>query len=147
MRRTFIFFGWVFLGIQFIRMDYESPEVIPENDFLKMENPPAEVAEIFTNACYPCHSNTTVYPWYSQVAPASFLIVNNVNEGREHLNFSDWHRMDGHRKNHMIDEMIYEINEHDMPKFPYALAHPEADLTDDQRDLLDEFLSDLMYAE
>lgn len=107
--------------------------------------PPAEIAEIFKSACYDCHSNHTNYPWYSQVAPPSLIISYHVKKARNHLNFSEWHEIDGKHRNHMIEEMIYEINEKDMPQFPYAVFHPKADLTDEQREMLDDYLSDLMY--
>ncbi|MCB0481817.1 MAG: heme-binding domain-containing protein [Flavobacteriales bacterium] len=142
MRRTFIFFGWILLGIQFIRPDFTNPESIPENDFIAIENPPAEIAEIFKNACYDCHSNHTVYPWYKHIAPSSLLISWHVKEARKHLNFSEWNEVD---REHTIDEMIYEINDGGMPMFPYALAHPKAKLTEEQRSQLEDYLSEIIY--
>jgi hypothetical protein len=53
--------------------------------------PVAVEAEVRT--CYDCHSDETVWPWYSQIAPCSWLVAHNVHEGREALHFPTWHRL------------------------------------------------------
>jgi Haem-binding domain len=79
-------------------------------------------------ACYDCHSNETVWPWYSNVAPVSWLIVHDVNEGRRHLDFSTWDR-----PNHDIDEIVKAVQQGEMPLRQYALMHPDARLDDEAR--------------
>jgi hypothetical protein len=82
-------------------------------------------------ACFDCHSNQTRWPWYSHVAPMSWLVQNHVDEGREVLNFSDWNR-----GNSEADEAAKTVREREMPPRSYLLLHPEARLTDAERDLL-----------
>jgi hypothetical protein len=79
-------------------------------------------------ACFDCHSNETRWPWYSYVAPASWLVAYDVNEGRERLNFSDW--VEG---THDADEASEEVLEGEMPPRIYTVLHPEAVLTPAER--------------
>jgi hypothetical protein len=76
-------------------------------------------------ACFDCHSNETVWPWYSYVAPVSWLIYRDVTEGRSHLNFSDWNQ-----GNRGAGEIAEVIQEGEMPPAIYLLQHPTARLTD-----------------
>ena len=77
-------------------------------------------------ACYDCHSNETIWPWYSYVAPVSWLVIYDVDEGRAELNFSEW---GSGRHGEEGDEMAKEIRKGKMPLRPYILLHPEADLS------------------
>jgi len=87
--------------------------------------------ELFFRACKDCHSNETVWPWYSYVAPASWLLRHDVNEGREHFNVSEW----GRPKNEG-DEAAEMVREGEMPPWFYLPAHPEARLSAGERDEL-----------
>lgn len=74
-------------------------------------------------ACFDCHSNQTTWPWYSNIAPVSWLVQHDVDEGRQALNFSEWGRgQEG-------DESAEALSQGDMPPFPYLLMHPEARLS------------------
>jgi len=79
-------------------------------------------------ACYDCHSNETVWPWYSNIAPVSWLIQNDVDEGRLKLNFSEWDRVQ--RK---AGESGKKVREWEMPPVYYAAFHPKAWLYGDKR--------------
>lgn len=83
-------------------------------------------ADLVTRACYDCHSHETSWPWYSWVAPVSWLVQHDVEEGRRKLNFSDWN---GNRKGENIDKIEKELREGEMPPLPYLLAHPRSRLT------------------
>ena len=82
-------------------------------------------------ACFDCHSNQTRWPWYSQVAPVSWLVQHDVDEGREDLNFSDWHR--GYEE---AGEAGETVRDGDMPPRYYVWMHPEARLDATQRSQL-----------
>ena len=108
------------------------------------ENPPVtaepswdapRTRELAKRVCFDCHSNETVWPWYASVAPMSWLVQRDVEEGREHLNFSEWDRP---QKN--ADEAAEEYEEGEMPLSTYLLAHPEARLSDADRKALIEGL-------
>ncbi|MDF1799772.1 MAG: heme-binding domain-containing protein [Planctomycetota bacterium] len=109
--------------IQLVPVDTENPEVTAEVDA------PTEVLEILRRACYDCHSNETVWPWYTHLAPVNFLVAHDVEEGREHLNFSEWDRYDPERRAHKISEVWEEVEEGEMPLWFYTPLHPEAELS------------------
>lgn len=81
-----------------------------------------QTRELAQRACFDCHSNESVWLWYSNVAPVSWLVQRDVNEGREKLNFSDWGRA------REKDEIIEVIQEGEMPMAIYLIMHPEARL-------------------
>jgi hypothetical protein len=88
--------------------------------------------DLAKRACFDCHSNETTWPWYSNVAPVSWLVYNDVVEGRSKLNFSDWNR--GHQQS--MGEISEVIQEGEMPPFQYLLMHPDAKLTDVEKQTL-----------
>jgi hypothetical protein len=86
-----------------------------------------ETENLMRTACYDCHTNETVWPWYSQIAPISWLVVHDVNEGREKLNFSDG---TGEIE---ADELIRQIQDGEMPPKIYLTMHPDANLSATQK--------------
>lgn len=97
---------------------------------------PAEVKTILRKACYDCHSNETVWPWYSHVAPASWLVANDVEEGREHLNFSVWDTYKAKRQAKKLEELAEEVGEGEMPLWFYVPFHPDAKLSAQEKQTL-----------
>ena len=97
---------------------------------------PAGVAEILRRACYDCHSNETHWPWYSYVAPASWFVVRHVNHGRSDLNFSEWPAFDMEAEEHAFRDIEEQVSEGKMPLRSYVWLHPDAKLSDDDRDTL-----------
>ncbi len=118
--------------IQFIPIDKEVPDVDPSKDFIAMTNPPEEISVILKQACYDCHSYETVYPWYASIAPVKFWLKDHINEGRGHLNFSEWGNYEAKRQNHKLEELMDEVGEGEMPLNSYTWTHEEARLTEDQ---------------
>lgn len=97
---------------------------------------PPEVAAVLRRACYDCHSHETVWPWYTRVAPVSWLVAHDVDEGREELNFSIWAAYDRGRKLKTLKESAETTAEGEMPPWYYVLMHPEARLDDGDKELL-----------
>lgn len=91
----------------------------------------ASTRTLAQRACFDCHSNVTRWPWYSHVAPMSWLVQNHVDEGRSVLNFSDWTR-----GNTDASEAAEAVREGEMPPRSYLLLHPEARLTETEREQL-----------
>lgn len=89
--------------------------------------------EMVKQTCFDCHSNETVWPWYSKVAPVSWLVYHDVKEGREELNFSEW---DSGRDGEELEEIIEEIRKEKMPIPIYLIMHPEATLSKTQKEKL-----------
>jgi mono/diheme cytochrome c family protein len=112
----------IIVGIQFIPIERINPPVQSDIDA------PANIKAIFKKACYDCHSNETNWAWYTKVAPASFLAVNDVNDGRKHLNFSEWNI---NKESKYKEEIWDEIREEQMPPWQYKIFHSEAKLTQD----------------
>ena len=116
-------------GIQFIR-----PSVIGHNPPVVSEPqwPSQEVRDLAQRACFDCHSNETTWYWFTHIAPASWLVANDVVEGRQRLNFSDW--QGGRRAE--PGELGSVVLEGEMPLGIYVLIHPSARLTDAERQTL-----------
>lgn len=103
-----------------------NPPVISEPDWDS-----TATRELARNACFDCHSNETNWPWYSQVAPVSWLLEYDVTTGRSFFNFSEWE--DGRI---MPEEFAFVINNNSMPPVQYRIIHPEARLSADQKQAL-----------
>ena len=77
-------------GIQFVRPARTNPPTDPTATLLTRVHVPADVGAILERACRDCHSNDTKWPWYSNVAPVSWFVINHGNHGRSHFNYSEW---------------------------------------------------------
>ena len=103
-----------------------NPPVVAEP---KWDGP--QTAALVKRACYDCHSNETVWPWYSYVAPVSWLVYNDTMEGRSRLNFSEWNR-----PQRGAGEMVRAIQDGRMPPAIYLPMHPSAQLTSAEKQQL-----------
>jgi cytochrome c551/c552 len=90
-----------------------------------------ETKALAQRACFDCHSNETVWPAYANIAPVSWLVQHDVDEGREKLNFSEWQRPQKESK-----EAAQSVREGEMPPWQYVLLHPEAKLSAEERSAL-----------
>ena len=97
---------------------------------------PKAVQALFQRSCYDCHSNETRWPWYSWIAPVSFLIAHDVTEGRRELNFSTWESYQDSRKKRKLKEIVEQVELSKMPQWYYVLIHPEAKLSAAERELI-----------
>jgi len=111
------------------------PEVIENNpdDLLTTAKVPDHINNILRTSCYDCHSNETRYPWYSHVAPVSWLIISDIREGRDHLNFSDWNHLNKMQQAKFLGDIIDEVSHDEMPLKPYTMMHTNARLTKENR--------------
>ncbi len=96
----------------------------------------AQVAAIIDRSCADCHSNKTRWPWYSKVAPVSWLVIDHVDHGRSHLNFSEWGRLNRSEAGQMLGQICKEVQSGAMPMSSYTPLHPESKLTADDVKLL-----------
>src|SRR4051812_28292081 len=87
-RRLLILLLVAFIGIQFVRPDRTNPPAAPAAS-LATAAPPA-IRTVLDRSCGDCHSNQTRWPWYSNVAPMSWMVASHVHDGREHFNYSEW---------------------------------------------------------
>ena len=126
----------VLVIIQFFRPEKNLDESNHLEAFLQETQPPAEVAAIMKTACYDCHSNHTVYPWYAEVAPVSFWLNDHIEHGKGHLNFSEWGTYNKKKKDHKLEELIEEVEKGEMPLQSYTWVHGDARLTSAQKEAL-----------
>jgi cytochrome c551/c552 len=120
----------VLVLMQVVRFEHTNPPVTGE------VKAPDDVKALLKRACWDCHSNETVWPWYSQVAPGSWLIANDVKDGRKHLNFSEWGTYPVERRTKKQAEVADEVEEGGMPPWFYLPLHAEAKLTDAEKQKL-----------
>lgn len=120
----------VLVLIQLIPADRTNPPVRID------VNAPDEVKEILRRACYDCHSHETRWPWYSRVAPVSWWIADHVEHGRGDLNFSEWPALDFYAQELAFKDIEEQITKGEMPLRNYTILHPEARLTDDERETI-----------
>lgn len=103
------------------------------DDLILTADVPEEIAQLLKTSCYDCHSNQTDYPWYSYVAPVSWLVSRDVREGRENLNFSVWGGGDKMQMAKMLTEIMEEVEEKEMPLGIYTIIHRKAKLGREDR--------------
>jgi hypothetical protein len=119
-----------FIVIQFVPVNRTNPPV--QDDFRGSP----EVVSVLRRACYDCHSNETMWPWYSRVAPVSWVIARDVHEGRTALNFSAWNQLSAEKQAKAMHESWEEVAEGKMPTWYYVAFHPEARLSAKDRSVL-----------
>lgn len=122
--------------IQLIRVDQTNPESKNESNYFVVASVPTQVQSIMQESCYDCHSNQTVYPWYSKVAPASWFMNNHIKEARGKINFSEWDKYTAEDQVKILEECIEVIEENEMPLKSYILIHPQAKLSEEEKDAL-----------
>ncbi|MGB8361494.1 MAG: heme-binding domain-containing protein [Acidimicrobiia bacterium] len=105
--------------------DHQNPAVVAEPSW---DSP--QTRDLAVRACFDCHSNETTWPWYSNIAPLSWLIQRDVDEGREHVNFSEWNRRQ------RSGESAETVREGEMPPPYYTVTHPNARLSDSEMEAL-----------
>ncbi|WP_340063910.1 heme-binding domain-containing protein [Ascidiimonas aurantiaca] len=135
----------VLIVMQFFRPKKNQSDVVPATDFLAVTNPTPEVQSLVKNACYDCHSNHTRYPWYSEVAPFSYIIAEHIKDGKKHLNFSEWDNYSTKKKAHKLEEFVEEVEEAHMPLDSYTWLHKDAKLSQEQITKLTNWVKDVHF--
>jgi hypothetical protein len=97
---------------------------------------PAETESLLRAACFDCHSQEARFPWYSHVAPVSWLVARDINIGRENLDFSYWGNLSKRERLAALGEISEEVENGNMPMPIYVTMHPEADLSKEQREAI-----------
>ncbi len=143
VRRVLVALLAVLIVMQFIQPDKTNPESPAEADFLAVHNVDGEVGGLIKRACYDCHSNNTRWPWYTSVAPFSYIIADHVEEGREHLNFSEWTSYSADKADHKLEECAEEVEHGEMPLSGYVALHSEADLSNEELEMLVDYFESL----
>ena len=113
------------------RNDY-SGQVLP-TDVAKVYKVPPEVQATLTTSCYDCHSNNTVYPWYSYIQPARMLLDSHIEEGKGELNFSEFGSYSNRKQETKLKSIGSQVKSGEMPLDSYTLLHKDAELTTEKK--------------
>jgi hypothetical protein len=136
MKKTMRILRWLailvacgFLVLQLIRPAKTNPSGEMSQSINAHLQVSPQVAAIVDRSCNDCHSNHTRWPWYSNVAPVSWFVINHVKEGRRHLNFSDWGRLNQREAEGMLKQICQEVKLGSMPLSSYTPLHPGSTLS------------------
>lgn len=140
MKTTFSIFLALFLVAQLIRPTQEDYKY---DKTLALKTTP-KVEKIFKKACYDCHSDNIRYPWYSQIAPLSWIISSHIKTGRKAVNFSRWEDIPKDIKKKRLDRAVKTVYINMMPLPSYIWLHGDAVLTKDEKKILDEYFKKLL---
>jgi len=121
-------------GVQFVPVDRSNPPVQPGHSIYASESVPATVRSIFEDSCKNCHSNQTAWPWYSRVAPFSWIVAHDVHAGRRQLNLSEWSLYSPKKQEEKLEDICEQVTNGDMPDGKYLLIHRQAKLTQQERE-------------
>ena len=120
------------IGLQMVRPKKNVQVVESKNDIENVVFVPENIKLILKTACYDCHSNNTEYPWYAEIMPIGNWLNHHVEEGKEHLNFSEFATYSTKKQDHKLEETAEEIGEKEMPLGSYTIIHKNAELSDIQ---------------
>lgn len=119
----------ILVAMEIFQPSRTNPPVVPSRSLAAHVKVPPGVYSALLRSCGDCHSNQTSWPWYSRVAPLSWGIVDDVNEGRRHMNFDDWEALENPQTaNDRLTGICKEIQEKGMPPYSYRLAHGDLHL-------------------
>lgn len=121
------------IGAQFFQPERSNPPFDRSASFEAVAKAPPVVVAAVGRGCQDCHSNQTTWPWYSKVAPASWLVASDVREARARLNLSEWGRFSPEMARLRLTEMCDEVSKGDMPPLQYTLIHRGAKLTPEEQ--------------
>ena len=126
LKRVVIALILLFAVSQIVRPSRTNPPIDPQREIHAVLPVDPAVASIFARSCNDCHSNRTAWPWYSQVAPVSWLVAYDVLRGRQKMNFSEWDARGKEAAQELVNEICADVSEGEMPGSGYSLLHPEA---------------------
>ena len=130
----------LFLVIQFIRPAHNTTKQVLATDFTRLFVVPDSMQAVLQNACYDCHSNNTLYPWYSNIQPIAWIIASDIKKGKEQLNFSDFGSYGSRRQISKLKEIANQVKDDEMPIAAYKLMHTKARLSGAQKIMIIEWM-------
>ena len=126
----------IFCALQFVRPERANPASDQSMAVGMQSGMTLPVANLIKTACFDCHSNETKWPWYSEIAPVSWLVANDVKEGRAHLNFSEWGTYTKSKRVLKLGQIYEQVSKNEMPIPKYLTMHPDAKLSAADRDTI-----------
>lgn len=126
----------VFIAIQFFQPARNTSQQANEFDITKVVNVPENVQVLLKNACYDCHSNNTLYPWYSRVQPVGWFLASHIKDAKESLNFTEFAIYPQRKQQNKLEGITDEIRDNGMPLLSYRLMHKKARLSQSDKKLI-----------
>lgn len=121
------------IAAQLVPVNLHNPPAEPSNTIYATQNIPPPVVAVLERSCKNCHSNETSWPWYSYVAPVSWVVARDVRRARKAMNFSEWGGYSAKRKEDKLEEICDQVTNGDMPDGMYLLLHRDAVVTQQER--------------
>ncbi len=143
LRLTLLGLAGGLLGMQFVRSPRNEGDPEGPSSIVAQQAVPVPVKQILQRACYDCHSNRTVYPWYASVQPVGWWLNQHVTEAKAELNFSEFAAYDTKRAVRKLQATADEVHDRGMPLKSYLLIHRDARLTDAEVTLVTQWAEDL----
>ena len=128
-----------FVAIQFIRPARNTSGLVLPTDITKTVNIPATVLNDLKHSCYDCHSNNTRYPWYVNIQPFGWILAGHVKDGKENLNFSEFGAYSERKQANKLKSIKLSIKDGSMPLSSYAVMHPNAKLSIENKNLVNDW--------
>ena len=133
---TAIVIAVIFVGMQFVRIDRSNPPVVVENSIGSAVEVPADIQQIMARSCNDCHSNRTVYPWYTNIAPVSWWLRNHIDDGRRHFNADEFATYNLKKQSKKLEEVCDQVRSGEMPLPSYLIIHTDSALSESDKDAL-----------
>ena len=133
---TFFVLFAVLIVFQFVQTPKNESNELLAADITNVTDVPEGVQLLLKTACYDCHSNNTVYPWYRNIQPLTWWLNNHITEGKQKLNFSEFGSYDTKKAKRKFSKIAKVLEENEMPLFSYTLIHRNAKLDDIQKKLI-----------
>ena len=140
--RLVIATGFLLLAIQLVPVNRSNPNVDPSRTIYTALPVADNVKVVFDRSCKDCHSSETAWPWYSYVAPMSWVVAHDVHEGRKKMNLSEWGSYSAQRKEDLLEEICEQVTNGDMPDRKYVIFHRSAKPTPQERDAVCQWTDD-----
>ena len=138
-KRTLIVIVVFLVVMQFIHPEKNSNAAVGNNDITKQFAMPDSVRLVLSRACFNCHTNNTVYPWYSRIQPLDWWMNDHISEGKRHLNFSEFCRYTPKRQAKKMKEVATTVEKDEMPLNSYLWIHKEAILTAGEKKMIEDW--------
>ena len=142
LRRIGLAIAVLVVAIQFVPVNRSNPRVEPTQTIYATMPVPAEVKAVFNGSCMNCHSDETSWPWYSYVAPISWMVAHDVHQARKAMNLSEWGSYSANKKTDKLEEICEQLTNGDMPDRKYMLLHRKARPSAKERDIVCQWTED-----
>ena len=121
------------VGLSFVHPWGDLRNVDAQGELFGGSDVPREVRQVLEQKCADCHSNQTHWPVYTRLAPGTWLMEHDVNEGRRSLNFSRWQQMRAEERIDALSRIAAEVRSQEMPPTAYTMMHPTRHISDEEK--------------